>query len=158
MSMAASICTGSEKLRAACAIALLRYHPCVMKKFISLLASLAVAALAFAASGKVADISHADLQKAIAAKTVTILDVNGTDSFKEGRIPGAIDFTAHEAKLASLLPKDKNALIVAYCGNEYCNAYQSAASAALALGYKNVKHYSPGIDGWKKAGAKIEKS
>ncbi|MDP3069882.1 MAG: rhodanese-like domain-containing protein [Opitutaceae bacterium] len=129
-----------------------------MKKLISLFVSLCVAATAFAGSGKVADISHADLQKAIAAKAVTVIDVNGTDSFKEGRIPGAIDFTAHEAKLAALLPKDKNALIVAYCGNQYCNAYQSAASAALALGYKNVKHYSPGIDGWKKSGAKVEKS
>jgi rhodanese-related sulfurtransferase len=129
-----------------------------MKKIISLLSALAFAVVAFAGTGKVADIAHADLQKAIAAKTVTVLDVNGTDSFKEGRIPGAIDFTAHEAKLASLLPKDKNALIVAYCGNQYCNAYQSAASAAIALGYKNVKHYSPGIDGWKKSGAKVEKS
>ncbi|MBL9187183.1 MAG: hypothetical protein JNK23_06880 [Opitutaceae bacterium] len=129
-----------------------------MKKLISLFVSLCVAASAFAASGKVPDIAHADLQKAIAAKAVTVLDVNGTDSFKEGRIPGAIDFVANEAKLAALLPKDKNALIVAYCGNQYCNAYQSAASAALALGYKNVKHYSPGIDGWKKSGAKVEKS
>ncbi|MBL9199913.1 MAG: rhodanese-like domain-containing protein [Opitutaceae bacterium] len=129
-----------------------------MKTLTALLTSLCLAAVAFAASGKVADISHADLQKAIAAKAVTLIDVNGTDSFKEGRIPGAIDFIAQEKKLAALLPKDKNALIVAYCGNEYCNAYQSAASAALALGYKNVKHYSPGIDGWKKSGAKVEKS
>ncbi len=129
-----------------------------MKTLTALFTSLCLAVSAFAGSGKVADISHADLEKAIAAKNVTVLDVNGTDSFKQGRIPGAIDFTANETKLASLLPKDKNALIVAYCGNEYCNAYQSAASAAIALGYKNVKHYSPGIDGWKKSGAKIEKS
>ncbi len=129
-----------------------------MKKLTALLAALCLVASVFAASGKVADISHADLQKAIAAKAVTLLDVNGTDSFKEGRIPGAIDFIAQEEKLASLLPKDKNALIVAYCGNEHCTAYQSAASAALALGYKNVKHYSPGIDGWKRSGAKLEKS
>jgi rhodanese-related sulfurtransferase len=129
-----------------------------MKKFLSLFASLCVAATALAGTGKVADISHADLQKAITAKAVTVLDVNGTDSFKEGRIPGAIDYIANEAKLAALLPKDKNALIVAYCGNEYCTAYQAAASTAIALGYKNVKHYAPGIDGWKKSGAKIEKS
>ncbi len=129
-----------------------------MKKFVSLLLTLGLAAAAFAGSGKVPDIAHADLQKAITAKSATILDVNGSDSFKEGRIPGAIDFVAQQAKLASLLPKDKNALVVAYCGNEHCSAYQSAASAALALGYKNVKHYSPGIDGWKKSGAKVEKS
>jgi rhodanese-related sulfurtransferase len=129
-----------------------------MKKLFSLFLALGLVAAVFAASGKVPDISHADLQKAIEKKSATILDVNGTDSFKEGRIPGAIDYIANQAKLASLLPKDKGALVVAYCGNEYCTAYQAAASAAVALGYTNVKHYSPGIDGWKKSGAKVEKS
>ena len=129
-----------------------------MKKFFALVSTLFLAASLFANTGKVPDIAHADLQKAIAAKAVTVLDVNGSDSFKEGRIPGAIDYIANEKKLAALLPKDKKALIVAYCGNEYCTAYQAAASTAIALGYTNVKHYSPGIDGWKKSGAKIEKS
>ena len=126
--------------------------------FRSLVTSLCLAVAVYAGSGKVADISHADLQAAIAKKAVTVLDVNGSDSFAEGRIPGAIDFSANGKKLAALLPKDKSALVVAYCGNEHCSAYQAAASAAVALGYTNVKHYSPGIDGWKKSGAKIEKS
>jgi rhodanese-related sulfurtransferase len=129
-----------------------------MKTLTTLLVAFGLVAAAFAASSKFAAISHADLNAAIAAKTVTVLDVNGSDSFKEGRIPGAIDYIANEKKLASLLPKKKDALIVAYCGNEYCTAYLAAATAAKELGYTNVKHYSPGIDGWKKAGAKIEKS
>jgi rhodanese-related sulfurtransferase len=128
-------------------------------KFLSvLLLAFGLTSLAFAASSKFAAISHQDLVAAIAAKQVTLLDVNGTDSFQDGRIPGAIDFTAQEKKLAALLPKDKNALIVAYCGNEYCGAYMAAAATAKELGYTNVKHYAPGIDGWKKSGAKVEKS
>lgn len=134
------------------------YGEIPMKKLIILLSALCLAVAVYAGSGKVPDISHADLQAAIAKKTVTVLDVNGSDSFAEGRIPGAIDFSANGKKLAALLPKDKNALVVAYCGNEQCSAYQAAASAAVALGYTNVKHYAPGIDGWKKAGAKVEKS
>jgi len=129
-----------------------------MKFLSALLLTLGLTGLALAASSKFAAISHQDLVAAIAAKQVTLLDVNGTDSFQEGRIPGAIDFTAQEKKLAALLPKDKQALIVAYCGNEYCGAYMAAAAAAKELGYTNVKHYAPGIDGWKKSGAKIEKS
>jgi rhodanese-related sulfurtransferase len=129
-----------------------------MKFLASLLLLLGLVSAAVASSSKYAAISHADLQAAIAQKKVTLLDVNGTESFGEGRIPGAIDFVAHEAKIAALLPKDKDALIVAYCGNEYCPAYLAAANAAAKLGYRNVKHYSPGIDGWKKSGAKIEKS
>lgn len=129
-----------------------------MKLLTAILLSLGLASAVFAKSSKVPDISHVDLEKAIAAKSVTLLDANGTESFKEGRIPGAIDYAAAKAKLAAVLPKDKGALIVAYCGNEYCSAYLSAAMAAVDLGYTNVKHYSRGIDGWKKSGAKTEKS
>lgn len=117
-----------------------------------------LAGAVLASSSKVPAISQADLQTAIAAKKVTLLDANGTDSFQEGRIPGAIDYIAQKSRLAALLPKDKGALIVAYCGNEYCSAYLAAATAAMELGYTNVKHFAPGIDGWKKSGAKIEKS
>ncbi len=129
-----------------------------MKKLITLLSTLCLAVAVYAAPGKIADISHTELQAAIAKKAVTVLDVNGSDSFAEGRIPGAIDYIAHKAKIAALLPKDKSALVVAYCGNEQCTAYRAAADAAVALGYTNVKHYAPGIDGWVKSGAKVEKS
>ena len=111
-----------------------------------------------AASSKFPSISHEELQRAVSSGKVTLLDVNGSESFQEGRIPGAIDFIAQKKAIASLLPKDKNALIVAYCGNEYCPAYLAAATTAKELGYTNVKHYAPGIDGWKKSGAKVEKS
>lgn len=129
-------------------------------KFLSsllLVCGLLTAAALAASSQKVPAISHADLQAAIKSRAVTLLDVNGSDSFKEGRIPGAIDFIAQKARLAAMLPKDKQALVVAYCGNEYCTAYLAAATAAMELGYTNVKHYAPGIEGWKDSGARTEK-
>jgi rhodanese-related sulfurtransferase len=36
-------------------------------------------------------------------------------------------------------------------------AYQAAAKAVTKLGYKNVKHMSAGISGWKEAKMKLEK-
>ena len=129
-----------------------------MKKLVALLSSLLLAATAFAGSAKVADISQAELQAAIAAKSAVILDVNGSDSFKAGHIPGAVDYIAHKDQLASLLPADKSALVVAYCGSPSCHAYAAAADAAVKLGYTNVKHFAPGISGWKKSGAPTEKS
>lgn len=96
------------------------------------------------------DISKADLEAAITAKSVVIIDCNGTESFKEGHIPGAIDFATSKADLATLLPKDKASLVVAYCGGPSCGAYKSGAQAAAALGYTNVKHFSAGISGWTK--------
>ena len=103
------------------------------------------------------DIKIKELKSAISSKSVTILDANGTDSYQQGHIPGAIDFAANKGKLASVLPKDKNTLIVAYCGGPRCNAYEAAAKAAQKLGYTNVKHLSAGISGWHEAGEKMEK-
>lgn len=130
-----------------------------MKKLLlPLLACFAFVTAAFAGSDKVADISHDDLKAAIASGKVVLIDVNGTDTYKSGHIPGAIDFEANKDKLATLLPADKSTLIVAYCGNERCGAYKQGAKAAEQLGYTNVKHYSKGIAGWKKAGEPTEKS
>lgn len=117
-----------------------------------------VLAPAYAQETEYPPISHDALKAAIKAKKVTLLDANGTDSWKSGHIPGALNFETASGKLARKLPANKNALIVAYCGNEYCTAYKAAAAEARKLGYTNVKHYSPGIKGWKESGAKVEKA
>lgn len=108
-------------------------------------------------AGSFPDISLVDLKAVMASKKVTILDVNGPVSYASGHIPGAIDYTAHTKDLASVLPADKSALIVAYCGNEHCGAYARAAEAARKLGYTNVEHFKPGIAGWKAANEPTEK-
>lgn len=127
-----------------------------MKKLLALIAAAAVAVSVYA--GEFPDISITELKTAIESKKVTVIDVNGSDSFKDGHIPGAIDFDAKKDTLAKALPTDKNALIVAYCGGPKCQAYKEAATAAEKLGYKNVKHLSAGIAGWKKAGEKTDKA
>ena len=126
-----------------------------MKKILGLLTAFVLATVVIA--GEYPDLSIKELKKSIESKQVTVIDVNGTESYEKGHIPGAIDFEASEAKLASVLPKDKNALIVAYCGGPKCMAYKQAAKKAEELGYKNVKHLSAGISGWKEAGEKTNK-
>jgi rhodanese-related sulfurtransferase len=126
-----------------------------MKKLLTLLA-VAFSTVALHA-GEFPDISIAELKAAIAEKKVTVIDVNGSDSFKAGHVPGAIDFAANKAQLAKELPADKGALVVAYCGGPTCGAYAAAAKKAQELGYTNVKHLSAGISGWKDAGAPLEK-
>jgi rhodanese-related sulfurtransferase len=127
-----------------------------MKK---ILAVLAVAAFAVSAlAGEYADVSVKEVKALVESKKAVLIDVNGTKSYAEGRVPGALNYEAVKDKLASALPADKSALIVAYCGSPKCKAYQEAAKAATALGYTNVKHMSAGIKGWKDAGEKVEKS
>lgn len=125
-----------------------------MKKFTTFLAMILISGLAFA--GSYGDISIEDLEKKIAAGEVTLIDVNGTSSYKKGHVPGAIDFQANAKNLKELLPENKDALIVAYCSGPRCGAYKKAAKMAEKMGYTNVKHLSAGISGWKKADKKVE--
>ena len=127
-----------------------------MKQLLIFAAALCLASTVLA--GEFPDISLADLKAAIAAKKVTLLDVNGSDSYRKGHIPTARDYQVLKGDLGKVLPKDKDALVVAYCGGPKCGAYQAAAKAARERGYTNVKHFSGGISGWKEAGEKTEKS
>ena len=127
----------------------------VMKYLTALLGVLLIATTA-AFAGSFPDISLAELKTAIADKKVTIIDVNGTASYKAGHIPGAIDFVADKSDLASKLPANKDALIVAYCGSPSCGAYARGAEAAKELGYTNVQHFKGGLSGWKAAGEPLE--
>src|SRR6185295_3811113 len=110
-----------------------------MKKLIALTLSIAALSAFSVYAGEYADITIKELKSDIAAKNVTLLDANGTDSWQKGHIPGAINFETSQKDLTKVLPKDKNALIVAYCGNPRCKAYQAAAKAAEKLGYKNIR-------------------
>jgi len=128
-----------------------------MKKLLSLIA---VAVLAVnVQAGEYPDVTITDLEKAIKAGKVVVIDVNGAKSFKsKGHIPGAVSFKNQAALAKQLAKKDKSILVVAYCGGPTCNAYKRGASAAAALGFKNVKHLSAGISGWVKAGKKLVKN
>jgi len=127
----------------------------MVKRFVLLIA-LALATTAFADAFP--EISLDSLKRAIADKDVTILDVNGAETYKRGHIPGAIDFISNRRDIASKLPSDKNALIVAYCTSERCGAYARAAKAAKDLGYNNVKHFAPGLAGWRAAGEPLQQA
>ena len=125
-----------------------------MKKILTLCAAALLATAVYA--GEYKEITIKELKADLAARKVTLLDANGSETWAEGHIPGAIDFAASQDKLASVLPKDKGALVVAYCGGPKCKAYQAAARAAEKLGYTNIRHLTAGISGWKDAGEKTE--
>jgi len=126
-----------------------------MKSLIAAVTTVLLVATAYA--GEVQNITIPELKAAIATGKVTLLDANGTESWQKGHIASAINFKADQDKLANLLPKDKNALVVAYCGGPKCMAYKAAAAAAQKLGYTNVKHLPAGIKGWVAAGEPTDK-
>jgi rhodanese-related sulfurtransferase len=124
-------------------------------RYLAILAICLTAAVAHAGDQ---DISVEALHEAIQNDAVTVIDVNGTQSYVDGHVPGAINWEAAHENLAEHLPEDKDALIVAYCGGPSCGAYKAAVKKAQELGYTNVHHMSAGIAGWKQADMPVEKA
>jgi rhodanese-related sulfurtransferase len=109
------------------------------------------------ASTNHAEVSLDELKKLIETKSAVLIDANSAKTYDKGHIPGAVSFTKNEKAFASLLPTDKNALLVAYCGGPMCSAWEDAAETAKKAGYTNIKHFKGGLKGWKSAGLSLEK-
>lgn len=76
----------------------------------------------------------------------TIVDARGGG---EKKIKGAIFIAANaDDKLIHAQLKDKNAMIIVYCGNIKCPASMTLAQHLIELGYTNVNHYAGGINEW----------
>lgn len=102
------------------------------------------------------EVSLDELKKMIETKSVFLIDANSGKTYDKGHLPGAVSYTKNEKDFASLLPKDKNTALVAYCGGPMCSAWEDAAEAATKAGYTNIKHFKGGLKGWKSAGLSLE--
>lgn len=78
------------------------------------------------------------------------------DEYKNGHIPGALNFYADEFdKYApQVMPKllDKNQEIITYCHGTSCDLSIELAQNLMDAGYTNVKVFFGGWPQWKKAG------
>jgi rhodanese-related sulfurtransferase len=82
--------------------------------------------------------------------TVMLIDARPYDvKYTKGHIPGAISipFLQFDQK-STLLPKDKNSLLIYYCGGLKCKLSHKSAKKAEALGYKNVVVFAKGYPEW----------
>jgi rhodanese-related sulfurtransferase len=90
----------------------------------------------------------------------TFVDARPARKFKKGTIGGSINIPdtkfmkkENQAKYLKLLPQDKNAPIIVYCGGYHCVKSHNVANILVKdYGYKNVKVMAAGLPGWKKAG------
>lgn len=72
--------------------------------------------------------------------------------YDKGHIPGSISIPLTQFdKSVGLLPEDKNALIIFYCGGLKCPLSHKSAFKAEKLGYTNAKVFATGYPAWVKA-------
>ena len=90
----------------------------------------------------------------ISAKTpVFLVDSRPPARFDQAHLPGAhsIPLPVLEKKQAELLPKEKDALLIFYCGGITCPLSPASATIAKKLGYTNIRVYNEGEPAWSKA-------
>lgn len=72
--------------------------------------------------------------------------------YDKGHIPTAISIPDMQfGKLTGQLPRDKNKLLVFYCGGFKCKLSHKSAQKAIALGYTKVKVFAAGYPAWEAA-------
>lgn len=93
-------------------------------------------------------------------------------SYKKAHVPGAVQFLFPIPEMTAwdlaetdqktqedfegLLGKDKDRLVIIYCGFVKCTRSHNGAMWAKKMGYKNVYRYSGGIYAWKGADFEVE--
>ena len=89
-------------------------------------------------------------------KAFVLVDTRTAEEFQEAHIRSAISIPekVFESQL-SLLPVDKNTLIVLYCNGVKCGKSKKAAKKAEAAGYGNLALYAEGFPVWEEKGYAI---
>ena len=102
-------------------------------------------------------ITRDELELAVQAQQVTLVETLRAEHFEQGHIPGAvhIHYEAVIDQALDVLP-DKHAAIVTYCSNTACRNSEIAANQLVAMGYTNVRKYAEGKEGWINAGLALE--
>jgi len=101
-----------------------------------------------------ASLTMASVETMLGKPGVYVFDVNPTEIWAQGHLPGAIHIDS--LSIRRFLPHDKAATLIFYCANRLCLGSNGAAEQALRLGYRNVYVMPEGIFGWASSGRVME--
>ncbi|MDR2517792.1 MAG: hypothetical protein LBD13_00070 [Spirochaetaceae bacterium] len=116
-----------------------------------------------ASSAPAPEISTADLQAVLAARSAVVFDARPFMEFAVSHIPGAVNLAAKPGVSKALYVSDvaevgrvagdnKAAPIVLYCNGPYCGKAVRLSAELVEAGYTNVKRYQLGIPVWRALG------
>ncbi|MBW1792652.1 MAG: hypothetical protein JRJ14_10430 [Deltaproteobacteria bacterium] len=80
-----------------------------------------------------------------------LFDARPARRFGGGHIPTSVTAFPKDKNFLNLLPEDKAALVVFFCGGPTCPYTGKAVAKAQKAGYTNLKGFQAGMPGWKKA-------
>jgi len=102
----------------------------------------------------------ADARKLVESGSAIFIDVRGSGAFKEGHIPSARNVTLDQLEqgIPASLPKDKAIVFYEAGGaDESCATSRTAGRILMQSGFKDVRVFKEGLEGWKKEGGILTK-
>jgi len=104
------------------------------------------------AKGRIGSVSASYVKKVLDAGKAMVVDARPMKrKYAKGHVPGAISIPDSQFnKLVHMLPADKKAAMIFYCGGMRCPLSVKSATKAKALGYTDVKLFQGGYPEWKK--------
>jgi rhodanese-related sulfurtransferase len=87
-----------------------------------------------------------------------LFDARPAGPYLAGHVPSARHAFPDDENFLSLLPQDKDQLLVFYCGGPTCPFTGKAVEIAMANGYTNIKGFQAGMPGWSKAKLPVHSS
>lgn len=124
------------------------------KTFISWLIVVLISVFSLA-QAQIKEVAAAEYAKNPAGKETKMLDVRTDWEYKEGHLPGALNFDFNADTFKDQIGKlDRKGHYVLYCfsGGRSANALTQMRN----MGFKNIIHVKDGYSGLQKAGVKME--
>lgn len=88
---------------------------------------------------------------------LVLVDALAPMAYAAAHLPGAINIPPERVdELAARRIPDPDAEVVVYCANPSCESSVDVGERLVALGYRNVRHYSGGKQDWRDAGLPLE--
>jgi rhodanese-related sulfurtransferase len=86
-----------------------------------------------------------------------LVDALSPMSFAASHLPGAINLTPGwvDERARRRIP-DLDTEIVVYCLGADCDSSIKVANRLIELGYRNIRHYTAGMNDWAEAGLPLE--
>jgi ArsR family transcriptional regulator len=93
-------------------------------------------------------------------EAVLLLDPRPGDEFAKGRIPGARNIPMGSVRTDRGLDArwEPYESIVVYGQNPAAASARGLTKRLLGVGYKEVRYFEPGFEGWERAGGRVERS
>ncbi|HYH00062.1 MAG TPA: thioredoxin domain-containing protein [Terriglobales bacterium] len=103
-------------------------------------------------------IQMAEMRKLFENKAAVFVDVRGSSAYKESHIPTAVNATLDqlEKRIPAELPKNRQIVLYEAGGaDESCTASKTAGRILMQHGFKDVKVFKQGFEGWKQQGLPV---